>query len=718
MSFAGDERCSKCGGTVGAASSGSITQWITVCSCARKHEAPRFPLRICGRCGKRLNSGRAGSLTQWVFRQDLCACKESIVSTKLLDEFDIISTLTEKPYFKAVSTDGTSLELDATRFPSERYIPIREIGKGGSGIVYYCQDRLLEKVVAVKVLHAVSAAQLLSFQNEARATSKLKHPNIVSVLDFGATSAGVPFMSMELVDGVSLQKLISDGNLFNPETVVSLFCKVADGLSHAHRAGILHRDLTSSNLLISRATSGLPEVCIIDFGVSIVGVGVNGQGQTIAGTPRYMPPDQARGEDYDERSEVYEFGCVLFEALTGDTPFLGETSLDLIRQHAEESPPSVSERRADNLVSEELEVVVARCLAKNKSDRFQSMDDVVEALEELCVRTLNFEELQAKPSDVFSHKGGYLLASLLVVSAVVLVCKLGLDVCSSSEKLTEEKALAVADHGIFGEVMVDACSESLKPRFETKKRYDLDWTIAKGNVTNDSLMQLSRRTDIKRLSLLDDPIDGRALIFVLKLPLIALDLDQTRMRDQDVDLICRFPLLENLSVSNTLITERALGGLSKLPNLIDLQIGRSDYTDECLGVVSKFQKLRSLTVRDTKKITASGITKLAVMSELKSITFKHMEIGPEAIGAIGKLKHLIELSIHDNKLAEGAFIPLRGAHLAEIKLKRCSITDEHLQQLADLKSLRCLELELTRGFTEAGLEAFRKKKPRCNIFVQ
>jgi serine/threonine protein kinase len=717
MSSAGDERCSKCGGTVGATSSGSITQWIAICSCARRHEVPRVAVRICGRCGKRLNSGRAGSLTQWVFRQDLCACMEPIVSTKLLDEFDIISTLPEKPV-KAIPTDGTCLNLESTKFPSERYIPIREIGKGGSGIVYYCRDRLLDKVVAVKMLHAVSAAQLLSFQNEARATSKLNHPNIVSVLDFGATSAGVPYMSMELVDGVSLQKLISEGNLFHPETVVSLFCKVADGLSHAHRAGILHRDVTSSNLLISRAASGVPEVRIIDFGVSIVGVGINGQGQTIVGTPRYMPPDQARGEDYDERSEVYEFGCVLFEALTGDTPFLGETSLDLIRQHAEESPPTVSERRADNLVSAELEAVVARCLAKNKIDRFQSMDEVVSALEELCVRTLSFEDSQAKPFDVFAHKGSYLLASLLVVSAVVLVGKLGFDVCTSSEKLTEEKALAVADHGIFGEVMVDACSESLKPRFETKKRHDLDWTIAKGSVTNDSLIQLSRRTDVKRLSLLDDPIDGRALIFVLKLPLVALDLDQTRMRDQDVEVICRFPLLENVSVANTLITERALGGLSKLPNLIDLQIGGPDYTDECLGVVSKFQKLRTLTVRDTKKITASGITKLAVMSELKSITFKNVDIGPEAIGAIGKLEHLIELNIHDNKLAEGAFIRLRGAHLAEIKLKRCLLTDEDLQQLGDLNSLRYLELELTRGFTEAGLKAFRKKKPRCDISVQ
>lgn len=713
MSSTIDERCPKCGGTIGVASSGSITQWIAVCSCAAVKDGiastPR--MHICGRCGKRLNSGRAGSLTQWVFRQDICSCKEPIISKLDVETIDALPA----PIDTSQTVTEIGLDISPSKFPFDRYFPIREIGKGGSGVVYYCRDRLLDKIVAVKTLHALNARELLSFQNEARATSSLKHANIVSVMDFGATAAGVPFMAMEYVNGVSMQQLISDRNLFEPDTVVRLFARVADALHHAHESGILHRDITTSNLLIFRDHKGEPDVRIIDFGVSMLGQ--NGQGQTMVGTPRYMPPDQARGEDYDECSEVYEFGCSLFEALTGDTPFLSESIFDLMRQHAEEPPPRLSDRRPDGNFSEELEAIVASCLAKGKAERFQSMGDLADALDELCVNLPRFEQEPVKPFDVFARNSGYVIASLMVVSGVVLAGKLGFEVFQSSEKLTEEKAIAVPDHGIFGAVLVDAASESLRPRFETHQRHGVDWTIAKGNVTNDSLVELARRTDIKRLSLLADPVDGRALIFILKLPLVGLDLDQTRMRDQDVGIICRFKQLETLGIANTTITAKGLSELVNLPKLTDLQIGGPLLNDQSLLALSKL-KLRSLSLRDTKKITASGITKLSAISSLQSLTLRNLEVGPEIIGAVSGIKQLSQLYLYDQKLPEGALKTLSASNITDIKLRRSRLTDEHLEQIGQLKRLRYLDLEDTVGFTQEGLATFQNQHPKVEITLE
>ncbi len=707
-----EERCPKCGGTTGASSSGSITQWIAVCSCALSKDMPASAPRmhICGRCGKRLHSGRSGSLTQWVFRQDLCACKDPIIS-KL--DVEVISALPVAIETGSHVEEGGGLDIVPAKFPLDRYFPIRVIGKGGSGIVYYCRDRLLDKTVAVKTLHALNARELLSFQNEARATSRLNHANIVSVMDFGATAAGVPFMAMEFVNGVSMQQLIADGNMFEPDTVVRLFSRVADALAHAHAAGIYHRDITTSNLLIFRDQREMADVRIIDFGVSMFGQ--SGQGQTLVGTPRYMPPDQARGEDYDERSEVYEFGCSLFEALTGDTPFRGDSVMDLMRQHAEEPPPRLIDRRPDGNFSDELEEIVASCLAKNKDERFQTMNDLADALDQLCVKPQAFEEEPDKPFDVFARKSGYVLASLLVVSGVVLAGKLGLEVFQSSEKLTEEKAIAVPDHGIFGAVLVDAASESLRPRFETTKRHGVDWTIAKGNITNDSLIELSGRADIKRLSLLGDTVDGRALIFILKLPLEALVIDGTKMRDQDVETICRFRKLEVLGIANTKITDKGLAKLVGHPKLDDLRVGGPLMNDRGLEVLCKMDKLQSLTVRDAPDVTAGGIAKLKAISHLRSLNLSNLGVGSEILKVVSGFKHLEGLEVYDNQFAEDAFKPLAASHIKEILLRRTRVCDENLVDIGRIRSLRYLGLENTVGFTQEGLAKFRNEHPKVEV---
>jgi Serine/threonine protein kinase len=287
------------------------------------------------------------------------------------------------------------LEVDTAKFPCDRYKPVSIMGHGATGIVYLCVDKLLSKRVAIKTLHTVDAAQLVAFQLEAKTTSRLNHDNIIKVLDFGATEGGVPFMVMELVDGVSLEAAIQSEGPLEPAVAASLVRKICIGLEHAHKNGILHRDVKSSNTLLSHTDSGVEPV-VIDFGVAALKFARQEptiiSGKTIVGSPFYMAPDQALGRPYDERSEIYSIGCMLFETLTGRTPFEGATTLETIGMHAHMPPPTLHDIAPEREFGPQLEELVARCLAKDPADRYRDCAELADALEQLIPMLLAIGE--------------------------------------------------------------------------------------------------------------------------------------------------------------------------------------------------------------------------------------------------------------------------------------------------------------------------------------
>ncbi len=721
-----EERCHRCGGTTGTQSAGSITQWIAVCSCASKvltteqESTEPIKIQVCAKCGKRLKHGRAGSLTQWVFRQDFCGCEEPVPIEAHLEEYSELDGTSEmeqqKSFLSAVFTGEKAadidlekpLEIDAKKFPVERFIPIAELGKGGFGTVYYCRDQLLDKFVAVKCLNAVNPQQLVSFQNEARAASKLNHPNIVKILDLGATAGGAPYMAIELIDGISLERLIAQGQLFSVKEVVEIFCDVCNALAHAHSSGVLHRDIKPSNLLISNQKP--IKVSIIDFGVAVLQG--NDQDKTMSGTPGYMPPDQARGENYDQRSEVYELGCSLFEALTGSRPFAGETPIELLRQHTKQKPPTLAEMKPELVFPDELETVVARCLAKEKSSRFQNMIELADALSELLPKPPQVEEEHSRGLENVARKGGYVVATVLVILAIVASLQLGVGVLQNSQKLTEEKVQAVPEHSIYGPVLVDAAMEIEKPRFEQRTRHGRTWWISKGAVTNDSLIDLSRRTDIERLSLIGDTVDGRGLVFLVDLPLKGLDLASTQMHDKDIEALYKFKELQILGLENTHVTDAGLEKLQPLSKLEDLKIGGPAVTDKTLAVISKLKTLRLLEVKPAQKVTGAGIENLMALPKLKILTLNFAHVDRALLKAYTSCKTVEHIGLAESKFEEDAFTGLAGFKLDELSLHRNHISDEHLHQIASMKSLNQLDLTGSTGFSEAGLREIQQRFPK------
>jgi serine/threonine protein kinase len=298
--------------------------------------------------------------------------------------------------------DEVYLDVDAFQFPIERYRPIEIIGKGALGEVYLCRDALLGKRVAVKRLLTLTDESVVAFQNEAKIASKLKHPNVISVLDFGTTSGGRPFMVMEYFRGTSLANLISNAGRIDERDALSIFIPICRSLQYLHENGVMHRDLKPSNVLVSIDEDGLIDVRLIDFGLSKTNQEYQSKtllnGHTIVGTPEYMSPDQAQGKRYDAQSEVYSLGCLMFETLTGRQPFSGETALEILNRHVHTPPPLVQELVDD--VSDQLNDIVDKCLEKERENRFREVKQIEGAL----VESVNFQAVEAE-LDTLSRAG-------------------------------------------------------------------------------------------------------------------------------------------------------------------------------------------------------------------------------------------------------------------------------------------------------------------------
>jgi len=243
--------CPNCKQPKAGGKSGSLTQWIFICHCDSLKSAESdsdtesYKFQICRTCKKRVNTGREGSLTQFVFRSDSCRCEFPELVDVAVARTPEVGTENDGDTRSFLETidDIEGIELSPDSFPTNRFKPIREIGRGASGAVYLCIDRLLGNNVAVKTLHYLAADQLLGFQQEARAISKLTHPNIVKILDFGATEGGTPYMVLEFIDGVDLETLVGRYGRLSLDKILEVMLSVCDALAYSHLKEIYHRDL-------------------------------------------------------------------------------------------------------------------------------------------------------------------------------------------------------------------------------------------------------------------------------------------------------------------------------------------------------------------------------------------------------------------------------------------------------------------------------------------
>ncbi|HEY9786945.1 MAG TPA: serine/threonine-protein kinase, partial [Candidatus Obscuribacterales bacterium] len=320
-----------------------------------------------------------------------------------------------------------------------RYHVESQIGQGGMSVVLLARDNRLKKQVAIKMLlpHlTIHEQSMLRFQQEAEAASHLDHPHIVKILDFGADEQGLPYMVMDYIRGQSLAAAIKTEGWLEPNRALNIFVQIASALSHAHENGVIHRDLKPSNVILSEHDGQVDVVKLVDFGIAKL-LRQDGEDQArltqtgeVFGSPFYMSPEQCMGEKLDARSDVYSLGCLMYEALTGQPPHAGTSTLEILHKHISKSPEPFKAVAPDNQVPEQLEALVFKCMARDKNDRYSDMREIKNELSRLYMERTNnpFLLLKARAQMLWFQRRklskreklayGLLCASLLGLSAL------------------------------------------------------------------------------------------------------------------------------------------------------------------------------------------------------------------------------------------------------------------------------------------------------------
>lgn len=269
----------------------------------------------------------------------------------------------------------------------ERYKILSLLGEGGNGQVFRARDEKEKKEIALKTLLDLEDVQLARFKQEGEILQTLRHPNIPEIYHC-QVSKNYAFIAMELVEGIPLATLHKEKYPLALQTVRTVIRQCALALDHAHQKGIVHRDVKPANIIVI-TDSGNERIKLVDFGIARMDYSANPEGRRISltgdifGTPYYMSPEQIEAKAVDSRSDVYSLGCVFYELLTGSPPFVGSSPFETAAFHLNEKPLNLKEASLGATFTPDLEQLILKMLEKSPDNRPQSMQEFVEALDQL-----------------------------------------------------------------------------------------------------------------------------------------------------------------------------------------------------------------------------------------------------------------------------------------------------------------------------------------------
>lgn len=596
---------------------------------------------------------------------------------------------------------------------AERFQIIEKVGGGGMGVVFKATDQVLKRVVAVKVLDSSYKDQdILRFQQEAKACSAFNHPNLLTVLDFGLTGGSQPYLAMEYVSGNTLTNAIKNGNL-DLHKSLNILKQICDGMSKAHELNIVHRDLKPSNILLTSTADGAMLVKIIDFGIAkrideeqrltTVGVGI--------GSPLYMSPEQARGEEVDRRSDIYSFGCIAFEMLTGKVPFKGKDALATLTMHMTHELPALSSfydtavlrsiTASDNQeMLAGLYEIISRCLSKKAKRRFQDFADVKNAL-------LEFEEsIAEKPADEIIEPvkpritqrslawvGG---AAFLLFATLVTFELVKIDTNKRSQQRDQEAAIqrkahkAALDAQNWDSVLDDMNN---KPTIGYHSYFGKEITPSEDFVPEDmpKLREVIDRNDVKSLELSHCSIKGPELKALAGSRLRAIRLSADPLTADAFVELSKIPTLESLDIAqNKLSNARDLLPLTRLARLDMLSIMHNNYDGTVFEPIIGIKNLRSLTAGNNP-IKGNVPETLGDLKYLHSLFLNDTGCDDRIARVLPRLHSLRKLDLSNNPISSGTVRSMKNLKLELLSVANTKVKGSDLQSIASLP-LKSLDL--------------------------
>ncbi|MBX9568050.1 MAG: serine/threonine protein kinase [Candidatus Obscuribacterales bacterium] len=496
----------------------------------------------CAQCGKDIRN----SFAAWMFpKRTTCQCNtRAEARTTIESRAPAVLKTADDP--QAASMIGKTID--------NRYQILSHIGTGGMASVYRVRDVNTGKLFALKMIVAHLAEHSVLIRrlaNEAEAIAVLSHPGICRLHHVGETEEKVPYMVMDLIEGESLDDILRRQGPLSYSTALEIFIQAAEALSHAHANNITHRDLKPSNIIITKTntftgTNSQDEtklketnsaailskpftLSIVDFGIAKISdeqrVSATKLTQTgeLIGSPLYMSPEQCRGDQLDGRSDIYSLGCVMYELISGRTPFEGDAPVKIILKHLlEEATPLNSE-------SQNLNHVVSRCLAKEASDRYQSCDELVQDLKSI---ENGAQIAPYKPKKLASQKKTWMTAASIAATVLVIFAAAGFFL-TARDAINEAPVISDIDlvHSPWAALDLDG-----QAKFNRGNYKDAEQLFRKA-LSVEGTSEAQQRLSLEKLSLLLHVIGDSTEEGEIDRELASFKKDPSISTDSDADLV-------------------------------------------------------------------------------------------------------------------------------------------------------------------------------------
>ncbi len=559
-----------------------------------------------------------------------------------------------------------------------RYTDCVFIGAGGMGRIISAHDTRLDKRVAIKMLprNSENALAVMRFQQEAKAVSKLNNSHIVQVLDFGYSESGEPYLVMEHVNGEDLDALLQRRGPLPLTEVLTIAIQVCTALEHAHNNGIVHRDLKPGNIMIDAHSN----VRVLDFGLARIMCmdemdwRLTRPGQPV-GSISYMSPEQVKGEEADERSDIYSLGLVILKMVTAELPFEELSAIEIVTSRLEDAPPLVPIRDDAPELCKALRQVVSKALAVEMDQRYSSMSLLKDALSHVEVRAQSAEYTSSAKVDPTNRRTSQIVS--LAVAAVIAICIATSTYILSNNpqdnhiKLTHKKK----SHNVISEKERHDAERNymLKTKFRIVGNPESGNWIADSSVTDEDLELLA---DIPAISQIyfegNHNITRKGIESLAKLPIGRLTCRETEIGDDSIPVINTMKYLTYLDLYECRVTEKGLMKLKPNANLIHLNVKKMD---SLTGVGLKYI-VESFPNLDFLSITSTGVEResmnlIARLKKLQTLEIAAMELKDDDITWLPSLPVLRGLDISNNPITEKSLAVFEKIKLKSIFLDYC-----------------------------------------------
>lgn len=559
---------------------------------------------------------------------------------------------------------------------AERYEFMEELGKGGIGTVVLALDRTLNKPVAIKVLNAnLNDEDSIRFQQEGILSGRLKHENIVSVLDFGVTDTNVPYLIMEHLTGFSLKHMLSEEGKLDTLFAVQIFQQICRGMVSSHNQGVVHRDLKPGNIIMVPLEDESLAAKIVDFGLARL---ISQDDRlTVAGSaigsPLYMSPEQGQGQAGDQRSDIYSMGCLMFEVLTGSVPFVGEAAVHTLMMHQSVIPERLHVR-AQQAFPEVLEAIVAKCLHKSPDGRYQNFSDLLRDLENLEADIIRAE--REEYLDAATRSGIQRALNSVTDFTVPLTSKMS----NSEVAIKASIGLAVLALAAFvGLVFYHTSGLNETPAEPPVKRFTpRDLNIMKIEEVNGGI-SVSGNLGVMDVNLVD----------LKKYPkLLELDLSRSFCVGTGLKALKSTTTITHLDMSETQPTEEGLIAITEVNGMESLSLKDCDaLKDADLAILAKCETLEDFSFGGLD-LTEKSFKYLKNYPELKSVCLDEFHITPSGLGEILKIPKLIALRFQECTLDKGdlKLLEKHPGTFANLSFAKMAVTSEMFSQIEKIRT--------------------------------